>query len=638
MGVMPPGIYPVWPTTSGRFSFDENQQQFWVPMVYNPLWAARREGHDFGVVGRLKPGITLDQAQAEMNTLGARLAQEYASNKGEGIIVSPFMNEVVGDVKPALLTLLGAVGLVLLIACANIAGLLLAQYAARSKEIAIRAALGAGRARLVRQFFLEGLLLSLLGTTMGIALAKLGMGAILKIIPSRIPRLDQVQLDLHVLAFTLFLSFVTCLLFGLVPAWQAAKPDLQSALEQGGRTSGPGAGRQRFRQLLIVFQVSMAVMLVIGAGLLIKSFWRLRQVDPGFKSDHVLSAHVTLAPRYHEASKTNSFYNQLIERISGLPGVEAVAIAYDHPLEANLVDDFKIEGRTEPEAERPASANYEPVSWDYFRTVGNPVISGRSFTPQDDQDHPGVVIVNEAFVRQYFPHEKALGQRIQPGPQARIWNDQRLTFEIVGIASDMKSMGLNAESEPTYYLPATQAPLQAMTILVRTRNDPTTLVSALRNEVRAIDPNQPVTSISTLEKMVSDSIAQSRLNMMLMGSFGAMALILAAVGVYGLLSYAVTERTKEIGIRMALGAQIIDVLRLVLKQGMTLVLIGEAIGLVAALALTRLIRGLLFGVAPTDPTTFVVVAAVLTSVALLACYFPARRAAKVDPLVALRYE
>jgi putative ABC transport system permease protein len=637
-GVMPPGIYPVWPTTEGRISFDETHQQFWLPMAYNSRWAANRTAHALGVVGRLKAGITFAQAQAEMNTIGARLEQEHAENKGERIIVNPFMNEVVGDVRPALLTLLGAVGLVLLIACANIASLLLAQHAARSKEIAIRAALGAGRARLLRQFFIEALLLSVLGTTAGIALAKFGMGALVKIIPTKIPRLDQVQLDWRVLAFTLLLSLVTCLLFGMVSAWQATKPDLQPTLEHGVRTSGPGTG-QRFRQLLVVFQVSMAVMLVISAGLLIKSFWRLRQADPGFTSNNVLSAHVTLGPQYHKALKTNDFYNQLIERISVLPDVDSVAIAYDHPLESNMVDDFKIEGRTESESGRPASANFQPVSWDYFRTVGMTIISGRPFTQQDDQDHPGVAIVNEAFAHKYLPPGKALGQRIQPVLPAQIWNNERLTsFEVVGIVRNVKSAGWNAESEPTYYLPATQAPFQAMTILVRTRNDPATLVSALRNAVQTIDPTQPVTNIRTLDQIVSDSIAQPRLNMLLMGLFGGLALILAAVGIYGLLSYAVTERTREIGTRMALGAQVPDVLRLVLKQGMTLALIGEVIGLVGAFALTRVIRGLLFGVAPTDAMTFIAVAAVLTSVALLACYFPARRAAKVDPLVALRHQ
>jgi putative ABC transport system permease protein len=381
-------------------------------------------------------------------------------------------------------------------------------------------------------------------------------------------------------------------------------------------------------------------MLVIGAALLIKSFWRLRQVDPGFRPEHVLSLGLTLPrSKYGEGPQINNFYNQLIERISSLPGVEAAAIAYDHPLQANWVDSFAVEGRPKPDAAQSPSANFNPVSWDYFRTVGTEIVSGRQFTAQDDQDHPGVVIVSEAFARRYFPHERALGQRLGLSPPARIWKNQRLTsFEIVGIARNVKSAGLNAESEPTYYVPASQAPLQDMTILVRTQNDPTRLVPTLRNAVWTIDPNQPIANISTMERIVADSIAQPRLNMLLMGLFGALALILAAVGIYGLLSYAVTQRIQEIGIRMALGAQVTDVLKLVLKQGMTLALIGEALGLVGAFALARLIGGLLFGVTPTDAMTFIAVSGVLTGVALLACYFPARRATKVDPLVALRCE
>jgi putative ABC transport system permease protein len=640
VGVMPAGIYPAWPTTSGRLSFNQNQSQFWTPMAFSAQWAAVRTAHVLGAVGRLKVGVTVAQAQIEMNTIAARLEREYAVNKGEGIIVNALMNEVVGDVKPALLTLLGAVGLVLLIACANIAGLLLAQHAARSKEIAIRAALGAGRGRLVRQFFLEGLLLSLLGTAAGIALAKLGVDAILKIIPAQIPRVDQMHLDLRVLGFTLLLAVVTCLVFGLVPAWHAAKPDLQSTLEQGGRTSGPGAGRQRFRQLLVVFQVGVAVMLLISASLLVRSFWRLQQVDPGFKAERVLSLSLTLPQsKYPGPAQINGFYNQLLERIDALPGVDAAAIAYDHPLESNWIDAFQIEGRPTPAAGETPSANFEPVSWDYFRTVGAQVIRGRQFTAQDDPGHLGVAIVNEAFVRRFFPDGQVLGQRIQPGPPGRIWKKEKLTsFEIIGIARDVKSAGLSAAAEPTYYLPATQAPLQDMAILIRTQNDPNALVPALRQTVRSIDPNQPITNINTLEKIVADNIAQPRLNMLLMALFGGLALLLATVGIYGLLSYAVTQRTQELGIRMALGARATDVLKLILRQGMTLVLIGEGIGLAGALALTRLMRGLLFGITPTDATTFIGVAIALTVVALLACLVPARRATKVDPLIALRYE
>ena len=640
VGVMPRGLYPARPLTTGQIDFDETGQQYWLPMSFDPQWAAVRSAHVLGVVGRLKPGVTLDQAAAEMNAIGARLEQEYASNKGKGIIVNPFMNEVVGNVRTGLVTMLIAVGLVLLIACANIAGLLLAQHAARSKEIAIRAALGASRGRLVRQFFLEGLLLSLLGTLAGIGLAALGLNVLLKLVTQNIPRLEHVQLDWQVLGFTLLLAIATCLVFGLIPALQASKPDLHTTLEHSGRTAGLGGRRLRLRQALVVFQVSMAVMLVIGAGLLIKSFWRLQQVDPGFRAEHVLSLGLTLPyAKYDKPEEINQFFNQLHDGISNLPGVQSAAIAYDHPLQTNWIDSFEIEGRVAPADGRGLQANFNPIGPDYFVTVGAPMVRGRQFTPQDDQDHPGVMIVNEAFVRHYFPNEDPIGRRVKPSPPARIWREQRLTsFEIVGVVRDVKSAGLQAETEPTYYLPATQSPLQDMALLVRTTTEPTAIVPALRQTVWSIDPNQPISNVNTMEQIVSDSISQPRLNMTLMALFGALALILAAVGIYGLLSYTVTQRTQEMGIRMALGAQVGDVMRLVLKQGMVLAIVGQAVGLAGALVLTRLIRALLFGVTPTDVTIFAAVVAVLTTIALLACYLPARRATKVDPLKALRYE
>lgn len=638
IGVMAPGIYPAWPTTSGQISFDRKQQQFWVPMSFSAQWAAVRTAHVLGVLGRLKPGITIAQAQTEMDTIAARLGQEYEANKGEGIIVSAFMDEMAGDVKPALLMLLGAVGLVLLVACANIAGLLLAQYAARSKEIGIRAALGAGRMRLLRQFFLESLVLALLGTVAGIALARFGIDLMLKFMPVEIARLNETQLDLRVLGFTIGLSLITCLLFGLLPAWQASKPNLHSALEQGERTSGPGGLRLRLRQSLVVLQIAMAVMLVIGAGLLLKSFWQIRQVDPGFTPGNVVSLDLTLPiSKYKENERINRFFDELNERISAVPGVEGVAIAYDHPLEANWVDSFRIEGRPPLAPGESQSANFHPVSWDYFRTIGAQLTSGRQFTAVDDQDHPGVAIVNQAFVRRYFPNENPIGQLLRPSPPARIWNNERLTsFEIVGIVRDIKSAGLQAEPEPAYYLPASQSPLGDMTVLVRTKSEPTALVPALRHAVWSIDPNQPVANVSTMEKIVADSIAQPRLSMMLMGLFGALALILAAVGIYGLLSYAVTQRKRELGIRLALGAQARDVLKLILRQGMVLAVIGIFVGLIGSFALTRVMQTLLFGVTPTDAVTFVVVTGVLFLVALFACFIPARRATKVDPMMALR--
>jgi putative ABC transport system permease protein len=383
----------------------------------------------------------------------------------------------------------------------------------------------------------------------------------------------------------------------------------------------------------------MAVMLVIGAGLLIKSFWRLRSVDPGFQAEHVVKLDLTLSSKYAKPEAINQFFKQFDDSASKLPGVKSVAVAYDHPLQTNWVDSFEIEGRVSATEAASPSANFNPIGPDYFKTLGMHLVRGRGFTSQDDQDHPGVAVVNESFVRQYFPNESPLGRRIKPGPPGRIWQGKKLTsFEIVGVVHDVKSAGLQAPTEPTYYLPAAQAPLQDMAVIVRTTTEPLSIIPELRQAVLAIDPDQPISNISTMEKIVSDSIARPRLNMFLMGLFGALALILASVGIYGLLSYSVTQRTQEMGIRMALGAQVTDVLKLVLRQGMTLALIGETLGLVGAFALTRVMQRLLFGVTPTDATIFISVVGILTTTAVLACYLPARRAARVDPLVALRYE
>jgi len=382
----------------------------------------------------------------------------------------------------------------------------------------------------------------------------------------------------------------------------------------------------------------MAVMLVIAAGLLIKSFWRLRSVDHGFQAEHVVKLDLTLSSKYAKPEAINQFFKEFNDSVSKLPGVQSVAIAYDHPLQTNWVDSFQIEGRVSA-TEDSLQANFNPIGPDYFKTLGMHLMSGRGFTAQDDQDHPGVAVVNESFVRHYFPNESPFGRHITPGPPGRIWQGKKLTsFEIVGVVHDVKSAGLQAPTAPTYYLPAAQAPLQDMAVIVRTTTEPLSIIPELRQAVLAIDPDQPISNISTMEKIVSDSIARPRLNMFLMGLFGALALILASVGIYGLLSYSVTQRTQEMGIRMALGAQVTDVLKLVLRQGMTLALIGEALGLVGAFALTRVMQRLLFGVTPTDATIFISVVGILTTTAVLACYLPARRAAKVDPLVALRYE
>ena len=640
VGVMPPGLYPVRPTTAGHLSFGEEQQHYWIPMSFAAQWAAVRSAHVLGVVGRLKHGVTLDQARAEMNTIGARLEQQYPANKGEGILVNPFMNEMVGDVRPALLILFLAVGLVLLIACANIAGLRLAQHSARSKEIAIRAALGAPRRRIIMQFFIEGLLLSLVGAIVGLAVAAAGMKALVNFVPQDIPRLSDVGLDWRVLSFTLLLSIGSCVLFGLIPAWHASQPDLHNALEQAGRSSGPGSYRLLFRKSLVVFQVSIAVMLVIGAGLLIRSFWLLQRVDPGFQPERVLSVGITLPfSKYAEPQRINQFFSALQNDIVSVPAVKSAAIAYDHPLQTNWNESFEIEGQVIPPDQRAPVANFNPISPDYFKTLGTQLVSGRHFNADDNHDHPGVAIVNEAFVRKYLPDGNVIGRRIKTNQAPRIWRDDRYAwFQIVGVVRDVKNSGLKEAGEPTYYLPAAQVPLQDMILLVRTSSEPTAIISSVQRAVWTIDPNQPIADVKTMEQIVSDSVAQPRFNMFLMGMFGVLALLLAVVGIYGLLSYAVTQRKQELGIRMALGANRVDVLKLVLRQGMTLALLGEAVGLIAALALTRVMRGLLFGIGPFDASTFVTVAIATTLVALAACYIPARRATKVDPLVALRYE
>jgi len=396
----------------------------------------------------------------------------------------------------------------------------------------------------------------------------------------------------------------------------------------------------RFRKSLVVFQVSIAVMLVIGAGLLIRSFWILQQVDPGFQPERVLSVGITLPfTKYAEPQRINQFFSALQNDIMSVPAVKSAAIAYDHPLQTNWTESFEIEGQVIPSDQRAPVANFNPISPDYFKTVGTQLVSGRHFNADDNHDHPGVAIVNEAFVRKYLPDGNVIGRRIKTNQAPRIWRDDRYAwFQIVGVVRDVKNSGLKEAGEPTYYLPAAQVPLQDMMLLVRTSSEPTAIISSVQRAVWTIDPNQAISDVKTMEQVISDSVAQPRFNMFLMVMFGVLALLLAVVGIYGLLSYAVTQRKQELGIRMALGANRVDVLKLVLRQGMTLALLGEAVGLIGALALTRVMRGLLFGIGPFDAGTFVTVAIATTLVALAACYIPARRATKVDPLVALRYD
>jgi putative ABC transport system permease protein len=640
VGVMPAGVYPTWPTTS-KISFDASRQEYLVPMSFSPAWASNRSSHVLGVVARLKGGVTIERARADMSLIARRLEDAYPSNNtGAGALVNPLADEVVGDVRPALLVLLGAVGLVLLIACANVASLLLAQLAARRREVAIRAALGAGRARLVRQFLIEGALLSLAGGASGALLAAWGVDLLLKVMPSEIPRLDQVGVDARVLLFTLALSALTSLVFGFAPALQASRADLRETLKEAGRAGGASPSRQRFRRLLVVAQVALAVVLVVGAALLVKSFRRLREVDPGFNPERVAVLSLSLPQsKYAEWQKISGFYSQLVERVRALPGVRSATIAYDNPLTSNWLDSFTIEGRPEPQAGDTPVECFRPVGHEYFRTVGIELVRGRHFEEQDDPAHTGAAIINEAFARKYFPGEDPLGKRLLTQTPARMTNGPMPTaFEIVGVVRDTKFKGLSAESSPAFYVPARQFPLSNMVVMARVDGDPAAYAQALRDSVWSLDRDQPINAVTTLDAIVAEDIAQPRFNMLLMGLFGALALLLAAVGVYGLLSYTVAQRTREIGVRIALGAQGRDIFSLTLRQGVAPALAGVFVGLAAAFALTRFLSSLLYGTGANDLSTYAFVAALLTAVALLACYLPARRATKVDPMVALRYE
>ena len=640
VGVMPAGVYPAWPSNA-KISFDASRQEYLIPMSFSAAWAGNRGSHVLGVVARLKRDATLQRAQADMDLIARRLEEAYpASNKGEGAQVVPLADEVVGDVRPALLVLLGTVGLVLLIACANVASLLLARLATRRKEVAIRAALGAGRAQLVRQFLIEGTLLSFAGGALGVLLAAWGVDLLLKVMPQEIPRLDQIGVDGRVLLFTLALSAFTSLVFGFVPALQASHADFSETLKEAGRNTSAGPFRQRFRRLLVVAQVAMAVVLVVGAALLVKSFWRLRQVDPGFNPEHVAVLSLSLPQsKYAEWQKISAFYTQLVERVRGLPGVRSATIAYDNPLTSNWLDSFTIEGRPDPEPGQTPTEGFRPVGHEYFRTVGIELLKGRHFDEHDDPAHPGATIINEAFARKYFPGEDPLGKRLLTETPARMSGGPMPTaFEIVGVVRDTKFKGLSAESSPAFYIPAAQFPLSNMVVMARVEGDPLSYAQSLRDTVWGLDRDQPINAITTLEAIVAEDVAQPRFNMLLMGLFGGLALLLAAVGVYGLLSYSVAQRTREIGVRIALGAQGRDIFRLTVRQGVAPALAGVFVGLAAAFALTRFLSSLLYGMSASDLTTYIFVAALLTAVALLACYLPARRATKVDPMVALRYE
>ena len=638
VGVMPPGLYPTWPSTTGTFSFGHRHQQYWVPLTESAEGRNNRRSHVFGVIGRLKDDTSLEQAQVEMREIAGKLALEHPRfNAGESAIVNQFRDEMTGDIRPTLWMLLGAVGLVLLIACANIAGLLLARFADRHREIAIRAALGAGRWTLIRQFLIEGVIIALIGGAMGIWIAVFGLDGLLKLLPQQIPQLSEISIDLTVMGFTLLLSVATGLLFGIIPAWQASQTRMQQGLKDCGRGSSLGS-HHRFRSFLVASQISLAVVLVIGAILLAKSFQQLLHVDPGFDYGRTMVAEIEISSiRYAQRQQVTDFYSRLVDKVRALPGVKSVALAYDHPLEANWIDSFSIEGRESPGSGDQLSAWLGIASEGYFRSMGIGMLMGREFTSQDNAGQPGAMVVNQAFARRFFRDQNPLGKRIRLGTPSAFWGDEvPSSFEIVGVARDVKFLGLQSASEPAYYIPAKQFPQNSMDLIVRTAGDPVDLISVLRKVVLAVDQYQPIAAVSTLDSLMSEQVAQQRFNMFLIGLFGITALLLATIGIFSLVSYQVTARTGELGIRIALGARRKDIMVLVIRHGLILAITGVVIGLAGALALGRWFQSLLYGVSATDPVIYSTVALFLGATAIVACLIPARRATRVDPMIALR--
>ncbi len=613
--------------------------------VFVSLWVAdagaavERDVHFMHGYWRLKPGVTLAQAQADMSAIDHQLAQQYPNDeRGRKTLLMPLHQLLVGNIRPALLVLFGAVGLVLLIACANFAGLLMARAAARRHELVIRAALGARRSRLIRQALTESGLLAVIGGVAGLLLAKWGTSLLLSLKPEALERFNGIQMDAKVLLFVFGVSMLTGVVFGLAPAWSAARADVSESLKEGGRSATAGPSGHLLRKLLVTVEFALALVLLVGAGLLIKGFSRLRSVNPGFNPANVMTMYLDLpATRYGEIPMQTQFRRELLARLNSLPGVEAAMIT-DIPLGGNYVGHRVVfDGRP------PVSAGAEPevqtlsVMGDYFRVMQIPTRSGRDFTPRDREGEPLVAIVNEEFVKEFFPGESPLGRRID---WART-NEPHQWMTIVGVVADVKHSGLNEPTDPAVYTPFAQndeAWRHFMTLAIRTRNASAGLIEEVKKQVWSMDSLIPVSDVQSMDDLMSVSLAQQWFNLLLLGLFAALALILALVGTYGVMAYVVSQRTHEIGVRIALGAQRSDVLRLVIGQAARLALSGIAIGIVGAFALTRLMSSLLFEVAPTDPATFTAAAILLGTVALLAGYIPARRAMQVDPMVALRYE
>jgi predicted permease len=629
--------------------------EMWVPVGQlsgEASWQQRGNHPGLYGVARLKPGVSFAQAKAEMDMIGANLEKQYPkSNAGNGVGLHPLLEVFVGDVRRALWVLFAAVAFVLLIACANIANLLLARAQSRQKEMAIRSAMGAGRWRIVRQLLTESVLLALIGGTLGMLVAQWGIKLILYISPDAIPRSREISLDWPVLAFTLALSFMTGLLFGLVPALQAGVVDVHETLKETGRGT---SGKHWLRSSLVVVEVASTLVLLVGAGLMIRSFYRLQKVNPGFAYDRLTSFSVSLPEKkYKSNEQRDQFYTQLLQNLRALPGVEASAAASGLPLGNNgWQTSFWIDGRPRPPREQTPLMEACLVTPDYFRAMNIPLKSGRYFDDHDDRSllvgkdlskleevekemaALNTIIIDEEFARRHWPNEDPVGKRVAMGKE-----ESPRFLTVVGVVGRVKMEGLSQDSNRVQgYFPFAQIPSSDMTVVLKAAGDPNQLIAGVRQQIKALDADQPIYSVRTMDDIRAESVAPERLNLTLLSLFAGIALVLAIVGIYGVMSYTVTQRTHEIGIRMAIGAQPGDVFRMVIGQGMMLAFIGVALGLVGAFLLTRLMASMLFGVEPTDPLTFTVIAVLLSGVALIACYVPGRRATKVNPVVSLRYE
>jgi len=635
--------------------FYPSRVEMWVPagqLSDQPSWQSRGNHPGLYGVARLKPGVTFEQAEADMNNVAANLEKQYPdTNTANRVRMRPLLEIFVSDVRRGLWVIFGAVGFVLFIACANIANLLLARATSRRKEMAIRTAVGASRWRIARQLLTESILLSLVGGGIGLVLARWVVDLILYVSPDAIPRSREIGLDWTVLAFTIGVSFLTGILFGLIPAIQAGEVDVHETLKETGRGS---SGRHWLRSSLVVVEVATTLVLLIGAGLMIRSFYLLQKVNPGFSDEHLTSFSVSLPQKkYATEEQQAAFYNRLLENIRALPGVESAAAASGLPLGNNgWQTSFMIDGRPVPPRDQVPLMEACLVTPDYFKAMNIPVLRGRVFTDRDDRSHiagrdlsklnenqraiagMNSIVIDEDFAKRYWPNEDAVGKYVRLGTES-----DAPKLEVLGVVGRVKMESLNQNSDRVQgYFPFNQTPDTGMTVIVKGASDPNQLIASVRGAIREVDPDQPIYSIRTMNEIRAESVAGERLNLTLLSLFAGIALVLAIVGIYGVMSYSVTQRTHEIGIRMAIGARPRDVFKMVLGHGMKLTLLGVVIGLGSAFALTRLMETMLFGVEPTDKLTFAAISIMLIMVALLACYLPGRRATKVEPTISLRYE